>query len=338
MASSVVQNLNSASLVRPQSSRSTRASASNTLQGPSLSKSAHGCTLSQRRTAQRSLQVSRKSQRSRPANRLTKLNATSESTEAETAASVDSTPSPPLEQGDFVPCLRVATLKKGYRDTVNLANGKQALIFWWKNEIVAIESRSPAEGAFSTGFMDSRLSQDECIECPATSSKFNFRTGQIMDWYPSNAVLRAITPKDTCRPMEVFKARINGEYIEVDPKNTNLSDIPEEERAKWTNATIAGTAGGSDTSLENNNVFAIEPEMYLETGEAIEDDGAGSGQKMDPATLAISTVAVAIVSIAGTATCLYYENIPALIAFWVIGFGGVGYIVYDKALKKDLEE
>lgn len=70
----------------------------------------------------------------------------------------------------------------------------------------------------------------------------------------------------------------------------------------------ASTTGGSASSLENNNVFGIEPQMYLTTGEEL-DDSSGAVGKVDPATLAITTVAVAIIAVAGTATCLYYENL-----------------------------
>lgn len=45
--------------------------------------------------------------------------------------------------------------------------------------------------------------QDYCIECPATGSLFSIKDGSIQSWYPNNPVLRALTPKDTCRNMEV---------------------------------------------------------------------------------------------------------------------------------------
>lgn len=76
-------------------------------------------------------------------------------------------------------------------------------------------------------------------------------------------------------------------------------------RSVWESAS---TTGGSASSLENNNVFGIEPQMYLTTGEKL-DDSSGAVGKVDPATLAITTVAVAIIAVVGTATCLYYENL-----------------------------
>jgi hypothetical protein len=38
---------------------------------------------------------------------------------------------------------------------------------------------------------------------------------------------------------------------------------------------VAGFTG-ADTSLENNNVFGIEPRMYLETGEELIEKSDGS--------------------------------------------------------------
>ena len=88
--------------------------------------------------------------------------------------------------------------------------------------MVAIESRSPAEGAFSEGFENARLTQDGCIVCPSTRSTLDLKTGEIKDWYPDNPVLRRLTPIETCRPMEVFKrlARPDGVYVDV--KNGSL--------------------------------------------------------------------------------------------------------------------
>lgn len=50
--------------------------------------------------------------------------------------------------------------------------------------------------------------QDFCIECPATGSLFSLKDGSIVDWYPGNPVLRALTPKDTCRPMDVYPVKL----------------------------------------------------------------------------------------------------------------------------------
>ena len=43
--------------------------------------------------------------------------------------------------------------------------------------------RSPAEGAYSEGFIAAKFTQDFCIECPATSSLFSLKSGEIMSWW-----------------------------------------------------------------------------------------------------------------------------------------------------------
>jgi hypothetical protein len=37
--------------------------------------------------------------------------------------------------------------------------GRQVLMFWYRNEIYAIEARSPAEGAYSEGFIRAKFTQ-----------------------------------------------------------------------------------------------------------------------------------------------------------------------------------
>jgi len=37
--------------------------------------------------------------------------------------------------------------------------GRQLLMFWYRNEIYAIEARSPAEGAYSEGFIKAKFTQ-----------------------------------------------------------------------------------------------------------------------------------------------------------------------------------
>lgn len=86
--------------------------------------------------------------------------------------------------------------------------------------------------------------------------------------------------------------------------------------------------GGANSSFERNNVFGIEPRMYLEDGTYVDDSG-NTKTKVDPATIVITTVAVAVIAVAGTATCLYVESIPALAAFWAVGFGITAKTVWD---------
>jgi hypothetical protein len=50
--------------------------------------------------------------------------------------------------------------------------------------------------------------QDFAIECPATGSTFSLKDGAIVDWYPNNYVLAALTPPSTCRNMDVYPVRL----------------------------------------------------------------------------------------------------------------------------------
>ena len=63
-------------------------------------------------------------------------------------------PLPPRRQ----PVSSLEGLPKGQRISVR-AGGKSALLFWYRDEIYAIEARSPAEGAYSEGFKKARFTQ-----------------------------------------------------------------------------------------------------------------------------------------------------------------------------------
>jgi nitrite reductase/ring-hydroxylating ferredoxin subunit len=111
--------------------------------------------------------------------------------------------------------------------------------------------RSPAEGAYSEGFANAKFTQDYCIECPSTGTLFSLKDGSIVSWYPNNPVLRMLTPQDTCRNLEIYPVRLTQEAIEVDMSGS-------------TGGRGSTTKGGSDTSLENNNVYGLEPKTYVE--------------------------------------------------------------------------
>lgn len=51
--------------------------------------------------------------------------------------------------------------------------GRQVLMFWYRNNIYAIEARSPAEGAYSEGFIRAKFTQ--------------------VCWWPRSTALLAIT-------------------------------------------------------------------------------------------------------------------------------------------------
>ena len=238
----------------------------------------------------------------------------------ETAETAETTETKPLVEMDpapdgFAKICAFEDLPRGDRKKVD-ALGKAILLFWYKDTVCCIEGRSPAEGAFSEGFGNARLTQDGCIVCPGTQSTFDLKTGEIKSWYPDNPVLRKLTPIETCRPMEVFPVLVRTDGIFVDIKNGSLGP----------NFRAATTSGGSDTSLENNNVYAVEPRMYVQgkNGEEIMvEDGVDSkaADKMDPGTLAISIAGVAALALGGSATCVFYENYVALGLFWLVGFG-----------------
>lgn len=213
----------------------------------------------------------------------------------------------------FAKVCAVDELPRGDRKLVR-ALGKSILMFWYRDNVFAIESRSPAEGAYSEGFEKARLTQDACIECPTTKSKFDLKTGAIKEWYPDNPVLRRLTPQDTCRPMEVFPVEVRDDGIYVDAKNGSLGP----------DFVAPIGLGGSNTSLENNNVFAVETPIYVEG----EEDGAGassagaSSTKMDASQLGGLVAVAGVVAVAGTGACLYFENYIALGALWIAGFAG----------------
>jgi nitrite reductase/ring-hydroxylating ferredoxin subunit len=77
--------------------------------------------------------------------------------------------------GTFSKICALEDLPRGDRKKVT-ALGKSILLFWYKDTVFCIESRSPAEGAFSEGFTKARLTQDGCIVCPTTMSTFELRT------------------------------------------------------------------------------------------------------------------------------------------------------------------
>ncbi|XP_073288332.1 uncharacterized protein [Primulina huaijiensis] len=77
-----------------------------------------------------------------------------------------------------------------------------------KDDVIAIENRSPAEGAYSEGLLNAKLTQDGSIVCPTTDSTFDLRIGEIKDWYPKNPVLRVLTPP--LRTLFVYPAKSNG--------------------------------------------------------------------------------------------------------------------------------
>ncbi|XP_010242032.1 PREDICTED: uncharacterized protein LOC104586479 isoform X2 [Nelumbo nucifera] len=112
----------------------------------------------------------------------------------------------------WVPVVPLAALPKGERRVI-IQDGETILLLWYKDEIFAIENRSPAEGAYSEGLLNAKLTQDGCIVCPTTDSTFDLRTGAIKDWYPKNPVLRVLTP--ALRTLFIYPVKVDAENIYI---------------------------------------------------------------------------------------------------------------------------
>ena len=69
--------------------------------------------------------------------------------------------------------------------------------------------------------------------------------------YPNNPILRAITPKDTCRNLNIFPVKLTQEAISVDV-------------SRATGMNVQSGKGGADTSIDANNVFGVESRPYYE--------------------------------------------------------------------------
>ncbi|XP_058778359.1 uncharacterized protein LOC131652515 [Vicia villosa] len=115
--------------------------------------------------------------------------------------------------GNWVPVVPVSALPRGERRVI-IQEGETILLLWYKDQIFAIENRSPAEGAYSEGLKNAKLTQDGCIVCPTTDSTFDLRTGEIKEWYPNNPVLRVLTP--ALRSLFVYP-------VKTDEKNIYIS-------------------------------------------------------------------------------------------------------------------
>eukprot|EP00877_Chromochloris_zofingiensis_P005134 jgi/Chrzof1/14621/Cz09g09230.t1_TEF5 len=224
------------------------------------------------------------------------------------------------DDSNWIPVCKPEEVPKGVRREV-VVDDKDVLIFWYRNQLYAIEARSPAEGAYSEGFIKAKFTQDFCIECPATGSLFSLKDGSIQAWYPNNPVLRALQTADLCRPMDVYPIKLTQEAIYVDVGSA---------RAPKSRA----DRGGAGTSLEGNNVFTVQPNVYFEGQDPTQESasmyatGVEEGP-INPATVTIGIVAVGIVAVAGTATAIYYENVIALAAFWIVLGGLVGLVGFN---------
>ena len=98
--------------------------------------------------------------------------------------------------------------------------------------------------------------------------------------------------------------------------------------------------GGAGTSLENNNVFTVQPTVYFEGMDPARESAsvyaAGPAAPFNPAVLATGVIATGIVAVAGTGSAIYFENWLALGVFWAIlgGVAGTLGLRYVNATKK----
>lgn len=60
--------------------------------------------------------------------------------------------------GNWIPVVPLAALPKGERRVI-IQDGDTILLLWYKDEVFAIENRSPAEGAYSEGLINAKLTQ-----------------------------------------------------------------------------------------------------------------------------------------------------------------------------------
>lgn len=100
------------------------------------------------------------------------------------------------------PLLRVHTVRASSRPSshrcVNTVTST-----WTTHGVCTAQSNSNRAMSQGCSYACERWLQDFCIECPSTGSLFSLKDGSVLSWYPGNPVLAALTPKETCRPLEV---------------------------------------------------------------------------------------------------------------------------------------
>lgn len=225
------------------------------------------------------------------------------------------------EDLQWVPVIAPEDLPKGVRKEIKVS-GRSLLLFWYRNQIYCTEARSPAEGAYSEGLIKGKFTQDFALECPTTGTLFSLKDGSIVNWYPNNPVLRALTPQ--CRPLELYPVKLSQDAISVSIEGGTLGGIG-----------ARGGRGGSDSSIDKNNVFYLEPKMYVEGNDTPAEDGTVVEQTtgINPVSAIVGLVAVAGLAVAGTAVGIYYESPIAVGAFWLALFGLVAYFALQQTQK-----
>lgn len=72
--------------------------------------------------------------------------------------SPSSSPAAADDGKNWVPVVPLSALPKGERRVI-IQDGETILLLWYKNDVFAIENRSPAEGAYSEGLLNAKLTQ-----------------------------------------------------------------------------------------------------------------------------------------------------------------------------------
>ncbi|OIT29897.1 PREDICTED: uncharacterized protein LOC109210743 [Nicotiana attenuata] len=126
---------------------------------------------------------------------------------------------------NWVPVVPLSALPKGERRVI-IQDGETILLLWYKDDVFAIENRSPAEGAYSEGLLNAKLTQDGCIVCPTTDSTFYLQNGAIKEWYPNNPVLRVLTP--ALRNLFVYPVKTDNENIYISMRGGGKVDLSAE--------------------------------------------------------------------------------------------------------------
>ena len=57
-----------------------------------------------------------------------------------------------------MPVVPLAALPRGERRVI-VQDGEEILLLWYKDQVFAIENRSPAEGAYTEGLLNAKLTQ-----------------------------------------------------------------------------------------------------------------------------------------------------------------------------------
>lgn len=81
---------------------------------------------------------------------------------------------------NWVPVVPLAALPKGERRVI-VQDGEAILLLWYKDEVFAIENRSPAEGAYTEGLLNAKLTQVGLNSQPHHHLKFSIKSTSLVN-------------------------------------------------------------------------------------------------------------------------------------------------------------